>query len=160
MRWWLYPCPQGVSLTLPHSPENYHICPHFTSLSTSSLSHFKCFGFLHLLSVSFSYPLIFTSCKRKKPHKPMYLIRCAWHIMLHRNVQLSSPRFSFSKRSEVWAKSSQSRSPNPVKKVALGPVSSFSTDNLRGCCGANSPLWQEFCIPSFNFIFSPWEVKS
>lgn len=148
MRWWLYPCPQGVSLTLPHSPENYHICPHFTSLSTSSLSHFKCFGFLHLLSVSFSYPLIFTSCKRKKPHKPMYLIRCAWHIMLHLNVQLSSPRFSFSKRSEVWAKSSQSRSPNPVKKVALGPVSSFPQITRGDAVGPTHHCGRNFAYPA------------
>lgn len=132
MWWWLYPCPQGVSLPLLHSPENYHICPHFTSLPTPSLSPFKCFGFLHLLLVSFHYPLIFTSCNRKKNIKPTYVIRCAWHITLHLNVQLSSPRPSFPKRSEVWAKSSQSRNTNSIKKVPLGPISSFSTDNLKG----------------------------
>lgn len=53
MRWWLYPCPQGLSLPLLHRSENSHICPHFTSLPTSSLPRFKLFGFTQLPACSF-----------------------------------------------------------------------------------------------------------
>lgn len=159
------PLPQGVSLPLLHSFENYHICPHFTSLPTSSLPHFKHFEFTQLPAYSFFLlSFDFYQLQEKKIHKTMHLIRCAWHITLHLSVHQSLPRFSFPKRSQVWAKSSQSSNPNPESKeqikVPLGPISSFSTDNQRGCCWASSALWQKSCTPSLNFIFSPWEVKS
>lgn len=165
MRWWLYPCPKGflclscTALKIITFAPILHLSPHpVCPISNTSSSH-SC-----LLTVSFYYPLIFTSCKRKKIHKTMHLIRCAWHITLHLSVHQSLPRFSFPKRSQVWAKSSQSSNPNPVgkeqMKVPLGPISSFSTDNQRGCCWASSALWQKSCTPSLNFIFSPWEVKS
>lgn len=152
--------PRGFSASLVQPWKLSHLPPFYISPHTQFVPFQNALGSYICCQSLFTILWFLPAAREKKIHEPMYLMRCAWHIMLHLNVQLSSPRPSFPKRSEVCAKSSHSRNPNPVKKVPLGPVSSFSTGNLRGCCGANSPLWQEFCISSFNFISSPWEVKS
>lgn len=145
MHWWLYPCPQGVPLPLLHSSENYHtspilcLSPHPVCPISNTLGSHSC-----LLAVYFYYPLIYTSCKRKKPHKPMHLLRCAWYNTTPdcapelTQIQLSQKIRSLSKIKPVQQpKSSRQR----TSEGTSGSYFSFPTDDREESCWANSLLW-------------------
>ena len=131
--------PRGFSASLAQLWKLSHLPPfyisphiHFAPFQTLQVHTAACSQFLFTI-------LWFLSAAREKN---IHLIRCAWHITLHLSVHLSLPRFSFPKRSEGWAKSSQSSNLNPVDKeqmkVPLGLISNFSRGDAVGpthCCG-------------------------
>lgn len=116
---------RGFSASLAQPWKLSHLPPFCISPHTQ----FFPFQMLWVLTSALSlFLLSFDFCQlqqKKKIHRPIYLIRCSWHIMLHLNVQLSSPWSSYPKRSEVWAKSSQSRNPNPHEEGPLGSCFQF-----------------------------------
>lgn len=159
------PLPQGASLPPLHSSENYHICPHFMSLPTCSLLHFKHFGFTQLLlALSFYYPLIFTSCERKKKDTQNHASdqKCVTHSTTPEctseftQVQFTPKIRSLSKIKPVQQLKSIDKQQQkvPLALILFPPISQ------RRCCWANSLQRLKSCTPTFNFIFRPWEVKS
>lgn len=154
------PLPQGASLPPLHSSENYHICPHFMSLPTCSLLHFKHFGFTQLPACTF-FLLSFDFYQlreKKKIHKTMHLTHSTTPECTSEFTQVQfAPKIrSLSKIKPVQQLKSTDKE---QQKVPLALIL-FPQKKQRRCCWANSLQRLKSCTPTFNFIFRPWEVKS
>ena len=135
--------PRGSSTSLAQLWKLPHLLPFYVSpqilfspFRTLQVHTTACLQFL--ITILWFLP---AAREKSRENTQTHPIRCAWHITLHLSVHLSSPRFNFPKRSEVWPKSSLFSNPKPGDqeqlKVPLSPISSFSTDNKRGSCWAN-----------------------